>query len=128
MENGVGRKDDMKDGKLRWDLLPLDLIEKIVEVYHFGAQKYAPNTWKQLEDGENRYRGALLRHLVEHEKGNLRDDESGLLHAQHLCWNAIALLYFAIEKEKRKIPVSVVTQEEMENILFGCDEMKYTKP
>ena len=100
MENGVGRKDDMKDGKLRWDLLPLDLIEKIVDVYHFGAQKYAPNTWKQLEDGENRYRGALLRHLVEHEKGNLRDAESGLLHAQHLCWNAIALLYFAIEKEK----------------------------
>ena len=123
-----GRKDDMKDGKLRWDLLPLDLIEKIVEVYHFGAQKYAPNTWKQLEDGENRYRGALLRHLVEHEKGNLRDDESGLLHAQHLCWNAIALLHFAIEKEKRKIPVSVVTQEEMENRLFGCDEMRYTKP
>ena len=123
-----GRKDDMKDGKLRWDLLPLDLIEKIVEVYHFGAQKYAPNTWKQLEDGENRYRGALLRHLVEHEKGNLRDDESGLLHAQHLCWNAIALLYFAIEKEKHESPVSVVTQEEMENRLFGCDEMRYTKP
>ena len=123
-----GRKDDIKDGKLRWDLLPLDLIEKIVEVYHFGAQKYAPNTWKQLEDGENRYRGALLRHLVEHEKGNLRDDESGLLHAQHLCWNAIALLYFAIEKEKRESPVSVVTQEEMENRLFGCDEMRYTKP
>ena len=95
-----GRKDDMKDGKLRWDLLPLDLIEKIVEVYHFGAQKYAPNTWKQLENGEQRYKAALLRHLVEHDKGNLRDNESGLLHAQHMCWNAIAMLYFAIKKEQ----------------------------
>lgn len=100
-KNMEGRKDDFKDGKLRWDLLPLDLIEKIVEVYHFGARKYAPNTWKQLEDGENRYRAALLRHLVEHQKGNLRDEESGLLHTQHLCWNAIALLHFALEKEKR---------------------------
>lgn len=95
-----GRKDDVKDGKLRWDLLPLDLIEKIVEVYHFGAQKYAPNTWKQLENGEQRYKAALLRHLVEHDKGNLRDKESGLLHAQHMCWNAIAMLYFAMEKEQ----------------------------
>ena len=95
-----GRKDDVKDGKLRWDLLPLDLIEKIVEVYHFGAQKYAPNTWKQLENGEQRYKAALLRHLVEHDKGNLRDKESGLLHTQHMCWNAIAMLYFAMKKEQ----------------------------
>lgn len=101
MEQKEGRKDDFKDGKLRWDLLPLDLIEKIVEVYHFGAQKYAPNTWKQLEDGENRYRAALLRHLTAHQKGELRDPESDLLHMQHVCWNAIALLHFALEKEKQ---------------------------
>lgn len=25
------------NGKLRWDLLPLDQVEKIVEVYTFGA-------------------------------------------------------------------------------------------
>ena len=98
MEDIKGRKNDIKDGKLRWDLLPLDLIELIVEVYDFGARKYAPETWKQLE---RRYKAALLRHLGEHDKGNLRDDESGLLHAQHLCWNAIAMLYFAIEKEKK---------------------------
>lgn len=94
------KKNDIVDDKLRWDLLPLDLIEKIVEVYHFGSKKYAPNTWKGLEDGENRYRAALLRHLTAHEKGELRDKESGLLHMQHLAWNAIALLYFATKKEK----------------------------
>lgn len=96
----ASRKNDFADNKLRWDLLPLDLIEKIVEVYHFGSLKYAPNSWKGLEDGENRYRAALLRHLTAHEKGELRDSESGLLHTAHLAWNAIALLYFAIEKEK----------------------------
>lgn len=94
-----GRKNDIQDGKLRWELLPMDLIEKIVEVYHFGAKKYGANTWKQLEDGEQRYKAALLRHLVEHDKNELRDNESGLLHMQHVCWNAIAMLYFAIQKE-----------------------------
>ena len=100
LEVAASKKNDYADNKLRWDLLPLDLVEKIVEVHHFGSLKYAPNTWKGLEDGENRYRAALLRHLVAHEKGDLRDKESGLLHAAHLAWNAIALLYFAIEKEK----------------------------
>lgn len=33
-------KNDYKDDKLRWDLLPLDLIEEVVKVYHFGAKKY----------------------------------------------------------------------------------------
>ena len=96
------RKNDIIDGKLRWDLLPLDLIEKIVEVYDFGAQKYAPNSWKGLENGEERYRAALMRHLTAHFKGELRDEESGLLHAAHLAWNAIAMLYFAIETEVQR--------------------------
>lgn len=94
------RKDDFKDNKLRWDLLPLDLVEKVVEVYHMGAQKYAPNTWQGLEDGDNRYFSALMRHLTAHRKGDLRDSESGLLHIQHVCWNALAMLYFALKEGK----------------------------
>ena len=31
-------KNDYKDDKLRRDLLPLDLIEEVVKVYHFGAK------------------------------------------------------------------------------------------
>lgn len=97
--NMESRKNDFKDGKLRWDLLPLDLIEKIVEVYHFGSLKYAPHSWKDLENGEERYRAALMRHLTAHFKGELRDEESGLLHAAHMAWNAIAMLHFAIKTE-----------------------------
>lgn len=42
MEESI--KNDFKDDKLRWDLLPLELIEEVVKVYHFGAKKYAPNS------------------------------------------------------------------------------------
>ena len=96
--NNNGRKDD--GGKLRWDLLPLDLVEKLVEVYTFGAQKYAPNTWQNLPDGYNRYKAAMLRHLTAHEKGEVIDTESGLLHLAHCCWNALAMMYYYIKQER----------------------------
>lgn len=90
-----GKKYDQ--GKLRWDLLPLNLIEKIVEIYTFGAEKYGANTWQNLEDGYNRYKAALFRHLMAHEKGEAIDTDSKLPHLAHVAWNAIALMHFGIE-------------------------------
>jgi len=94
------RKDDRKDHKLRWELLPLPLIEKVVEVYDFGAQKYAPNSWQNLPDGYQRYKAALLRHLTAYEKGETKDEESGLHPLAHAAWNALAILYFATKENK----------------------------
>lgn len=87
-------------GKLRWDLLPLNLIEKVVEIYTFGAEKYGANTWQNLEDGYNRYKAAMFRHLMEFEKGNVIDDESGKEHLAHMVWNGIAMLHFAEKDQK----------------------------
>lgn len=89
-------KNDRKDGKLRWELLPLDLVEYLVRVYTFGAEKYAPNSWQNLEDGYQRYKAALMRHMVAYEKGEFADPESGLPHLAHMAWNALAMLYFGI--------------------------------
>ena len=96
-------KNDERDGKLRWDLLPLDLIEWVVKVYTFGVQKYGkPNSWQhigRMSDGTSeydRYKSALLRHMVAHEKGEFYDPESGLPHLAHCLWNSIAMLYFGL--------------------------------
>lgn len=97
MEEAI--KNDIKDGKLRWDLLPLELVEEIVKVFTFGSQKYAPNTWMNLENGERRYHAALLRHLCAFEKGETHDPESGLNHLSHVAWNALAILHFSLQKE-----------------------------
>ena len=90
-------------GKLRWDLLPLNLIEKVVEIYTFGAEKYGPNTWQNLEDGYNRYKAAMFRHLMEFEKGNVIDDESGKEHLAHMVWNAIAMLCVSQIVDKKQV-------------------------
>lgn len=92
-ESNESVKNDFKDDKLRWDLLPLEEIEDIVRVYHAGAKKYGPNRWQGLDDGFNRYKAALLRHLLEYEKGERVDPDTGCFHLAQIAWNAIALLY-----------------------------------
>lgn len=91
---GEGHKNDFKDSKLRWDLLPLEEIEDIVKVYTAGAKKYGDDDWKNLDNGYQRYKAAMLRHLVEYEKGNKTDTDTGCHHLAQVAWNAIALLYY----------------------------------
>ena len=93
------KKNDRQDHKLMWELLPLLDIEEVVKVYTKGAEKYAPNNWQNLPDGYNRYKAALFRHLVEQEKGNWMDEETGCIHLAQVVWNAIAMLH--VEKAKR---------------------------
>ena len=87
--------------KLRWDLLPLEDIEDVVKVYTEGAKKYAPNSWQELPDGYNRYKAALFRHLLEYEKGNEIDEETGCKHLAQVVWNAIAMLHIS-KRDKSK--------------------------
>lgn len=86
------QKDDQ--GKLRWDLLPLDVVEKLVEIYEFGANKYEENSWRTIENGYKRCRAALFRHLTAYDKGELVDQESGKSHLAHAAWNALSMVYF----------------------------------
>ena len=81
--------------KPRWDLLPLEEIADVVDVYTAGANKYGPNNWQKVEDGYNRYKAALFRHLLEYERGREYDDETGCKHLAQVVWNAIAMLYFS---------------------------------
>lgn len=94
----VSVKNDRKDNKPMWELLPLTVLEEVVKVYTFGAKKYGANRWQNLPDAKERYKAAMLRHLVELDKGNMTDRESGLHHAAHMVWNAIAILYFYLKK------------------------------
>ena len=93
--NGVSPKFDQ--GKLRYSLVPPILIEQIAEVLTFGAQKYAPDSWQTVENGEERYLDALMRHLEAYRKGELLDLNSGLSHLAHLGCNLAFLMHIAKE-------------------------------
>lgn len=123
----VGKKNDFKDEKLRWDLLPLKEIEEIVKVYTAGSKKYGDNTWQKLPNGMARYRAALLRHLVEYEKGNTVDEETGCKHLAQVAWNAIAMLY--LSEQKKENTLLKVLDERIEEKINDCnkilDEIEY---
>lgn len=65
-------------------------IEAVSAVSAFGATKYAWNGWLHVPDGLGRYTDALVRHLASEAKGEIVDSDSGLPHAWHCAWNALA--------------------------------------
>lgn len=89
-----GMKSDFLDDKPRWDLLPLPEIEDLVKVYTAGAKKYAPNNWQKLDNGYQRYKAALFRHLLAYEKGERIDPDTKCMHLAQVVWNAVAMLWF----------------------------------
>jgi len=95
-----GKKNDRKDDKTRWELIPLDCLEDVARVYTEGAKKYGDNNWQNLENGYERYKGALLRHLYAAETNEF-DEETGCRHLAQVVWNSLSLLW--ISKHGREI-------------------------
>lgn len=107
MEVGTIDKSGLKydSGKIRYDLYPIGAYEGCAKVLTFGAFKYAPNGWKTVSDGKNRYYAALIRHLNAQKqftdsgkKGLALDEESGLPHLDHAQCCLVFLREF-IEKD-----------------------------
>lgn len=89
--NDTGAKYDQD--KPRMDLIPPHAELLLAQVLTFGAEKYAPNNWRNVEDPERRYLAAAMRHINAHRQGELMDSESGLPHLAH----AMCCLAFVLE-------------------------------
>jgi hypothetical protein len=76
-------------------------LEAVALVGTYGAEKYSDNGWLQVPNGVDRYTDALLRHYVAEAKGEWTDSESGLPHAAHLAWNALARLELLLREQER---------------------------
>ena len=93
-----GKKTDKN--KPRWDLVPFDALEGMVNVLTFGANKYEPDNWKKVEMW--RYRGALMRHWVAWLSGEDLDPETGLHHLDHMMCNLIFIRWMIKHKGDKK--------------------------
>ena len=90
-----GQKDDQDKNRL--DLIEPEFIEGVGKVLTFGANKYEPNNWQKVEDAEDRYYAAALRHLMSWRKGEKTDPESGISHLYHVACNIMFLQHFERE-------------------------------
>jgi hypothetical protein len=90
-----GRKFD--DGKLAYNLLPMEALDEVVRRFTHGAAKYAPGNWQNVADAVERYSAALMRHYSAYRQGERMDPEApGLSHIGAVAWNALILLWFDI--------------------------------
>ena len=80
-------------GKLRYSLIPTETTTALAEVLTYGANKYAPNNWQLVDNGEVRYMDALFRHLEAFRSGETHDPESGIHHLAHVLTNVAFLHY-----------------------------------
>jgi Domain of unknown function (DUF5664) len=90
----AGRKYDQD--KPRYDLIQTKAIGAYVRVLTYGAEKYAPDNWRRVEDRRRRYFAAALRHLMSWWGGEQRDPETGENHLAH----AICCVAFLLEEEE----------------------------
>jgi hypothetical protein len=92
---------------LPYDLVPFqEITDAFTRVAEYGAKKYAPWNWSK---GLPRVQilGSLLRHTFAYIRGEERDPESGLLHTDHILWNAAVLchnVHWNLPDERRVEP------------------------
>ena len=122
-----GKKYDGE--KPRMYLLPPKALTEVAKVLTFGANKYDEHNWKKLDNLQNRYTGAALRHIFAHMDGEELDPETGLDHLAH----ALCCLLFKLEakledgKSKEKglrEPISSEYRESDNPLEWGLSDYK----
>lgn len=74
---------------------------RVAEVTTYGANKYTPDGWQTVPDGEARYLDAQCRHML---KGFIEecDADTDIEHMAHDAWNALAKLELALRRKEAK--------------------------
>ena len=90
-----GTKHD--SGKVRYSLLPKGVIEKVLNILEFGANKYSKDNWQQVPNARDRYYDAAMRHIQAWYYGETKDPETGESHLAHALCCLMFLLWFDIK-------------------------------
>ncbi|QGH72620.1 MAG: hypothetical protein [Myoviridae sp. ctThM1] len=101
--------EERKKDKIRMELVdqgfPLALLELAkVMTWANNNKGYKDHDWKNIPDAENAFKGAAARHRVKFdgqrsfgsEMLDCTDEESGIIHLAHECFNTLALLELAL--------------------------------
>lgn len=67
-------------------------LKEVAKVTTKGAEKYTPNGWQTVPDGQSRYMEAFARHMLALGSGELIDADTGCLHKAQAVWNLLASL------------------------------------
>jgi hypothetical protein len=85
-----GTKHDA--GKPIFGAIPPFAELEVAKVMEFGCQKYSRGNWAVVDNLQERYMDAALRHLNAVRRGERLDDESGLSHLAHAACCVLFML------------------------------------
>jgi len=87
---------------VRVDLLPIDPMMQVANVFGFGAKKYFANSYRQGETvAWSRTYGSIIRHLFAFWQGEDTDPESGLPHLAHAGTQLFILMEHAAHNKDK---------------------------
>lgn len=89
--NTPGVKNDA--GKMRYDLIPPEPLEKVAFVYTMGAGKYTDHNWRKGM-AWSRVIGAMMRHIEAFRGGEALDQKDGQHHLASVVWCALTLMEY----------------------------------
>lgn len=96
----VSSGDEFKydGGKMRFSIVPPQIISDISEVREYGISKYGDSeSWKKVEI--ERYGDALFRHYLKWlEDPESVDEESGIKHYKHMACNVAFICQLMTER------------------------------
>ena len=87
-------------------------LEETGKVGTYGAKKYTDNGWMNVPSGVERYTDAMYRHLLEEAKHKPFDKDTGLLHAAHTAWNALARLDLMLRDVEELVGTSLPEKQD----------------
>ncbi len=76
-------------------------LMEVIKVGTEGAAKYTDDGWKEVENGQERYASAGLRHFLYRAMGAEIDPDFDLDHAAHKAWNALAELELILQEREK---------------------------
>ena len=100
-----GAVRDVTEGKIRWDLLPVEALKRVAQHYTTGAKKYTDNNWKKgIPTG--RFIEGVCRHWAQYrmsltEVGRNDPEYVDEDHLSAVIFNVLGIIY---NEETAKIP------------------------
>jgi hypothetical protein len=98
----TGSVRDRREGKGRFDLIPLEPMRRLAQLYERGAAKYGPNNWMRGQPLMASYFDSALRHMADLRAGEPTED-----HCAAILWNIVGYMWTLAEIEAGRLPAEL---------------------
>lgn len=91
----TGYQRDSQEDKTRYDLIPVEGLKRLADLYARGAKLYNEDNWKKGSSYKRIY-ASMLRHVYAWRQGDTSED-----HLAAISWASMALMFYEDKNMKQ---------------------------